>query len=563
MTSRARYWAALAIVLALLAGLWLYRPSVAPEVAGPEVVPPVADAPEAAATGDGAADVAVSDVAGGDAATVEAVPEVGVTEEAAPEVDVSGVEVAEEDAEDAAPEVDAVEAEVADTAEAASTGDVARLADTVTGEDAVPVEAEDADAEAVEVDAAAGGDAAEEAQVAAIAPEAAPGDATGDADASGDAAPDDEATGDAASESEDDAGAVRGTAIFDIVRVERGGSTVIAGRAAPGALVELSMDGLKVADAVADGGGGFVMFADLGPSPRPRVLTLTETLLDGTVRDVEANVILSPIADFEPEAVADAAGADDDIARIAEPSEPDPAGTEPAGNEPVRPEAGAVATADDAPSGPEPETEAVARVESAPRPGAPAGADEGAPEPPEAPTVLLADETGVRVLQNAGDQPQAMTNVSIDSISYDSEGEVALAGRSTGQSSVRVYLDNQPLVDVDIGADGQWRTDLPQVDTGTYTLRVDELDAEGQVVSRAETPFRREAVDAIRALADETDATISPVSLITVQPGNTLWGIARQKYGQGILYVRVFEANTDRIRDPDLIYPGQIFSVPQ
>ncbi|MDE0211734.1 MAG: LysM peptidoglycan-binding domain-containing protein, partial [Boseongicola sp.] len=45
-------------------------------------------------------------------------------------------------------------------------------------------------------------------------------------------------------------------------------------------------------------------------------------------------------------------------------------------------------------------------------------------------------------------------------------------------------------------------------------------------------------------------------------PGNTLWGLARKKYGRGILYVRVFEANTDRIRDPDLIFPGQIFAVP-
>ena len=52
------------------------------------------------------------------------------------------------------------------------------------------------------------------------------------------------------------------------------------------------------------------------------------------------------------------------------------------------------------------------------------------------------------------------------------------------------------------------------------------------------------------------------MSLITVQPGNTLWGIASEKYGDGFLYVRVFEANTDRIRDPDLIYPGQIFTVP-
>ena len=181
---------------------------------------------------------------------------------------------------------------------------------------------------------------------------------------------------------------------------------------------------------------------------------------------------------------------------------------------------------------------------------------------PTAPTVLLADSDGVRVLQSGGDVPQVLSNVSIDAISYDDEGEVALSGRSTGQSTVRVYLNNRPILETDIGDDGQWRAELPDVDTGTYTLRVDEIDASGTVVSRAETPFRREPVEAIQAL-DTTDGTErAPVALITVQPGNTLWGIARQKYGEGILYVRVFQANGDRIRNPDLIYPGQIFTVP-
>ena len=181
---------------------------------------------------------------------------------------------------------------------------------------------------------------------------------------------------------------------------------------------------------------------------------------------------------------------------------------------------------------------------------------------PVAPTVLLADEEGVRVLQNSGDQPQALSNVSIDTISYDAEGEVSLAGRSTGATAVRVYLNNQPLIETDIGDGGQWRTELPDVDTGTYTLRVDELNDAGEVISRAETPFKREAVEAIQALDSRPEAQVAPVSLITVQPGNTLWGIAREKYGEGPLYVRVFEANTDRIRNPDLIYPGQIFTVP-
>ena len=198
-------------------------------------------------------------------------------------------------------------------------------------------------------------------------------------------------------------------------------------------------------------------------------------------------------------------------------------------------------------------------------------AAESAPEEPSAPTdsapqqapptVLLADSDGVRVLQSGGEGPSVQENVSIDAISYDTEGEVALTGRSTGASSVRVYLDNKPLLDVPIGSDGGWRADLPEIDTGTYTLRVDEIDTEGTVVSRAETPFRREAVEAIRALDDGLTER-SAVALVTVQPGNTLWGIARERYGEGPLYVRVFEANVDRIRDPDLIYPGQIFTVP-
>ena len=50
--------------------------------------------------------------------------------------------------------------------------------------------------------------------------------------------------------------------------------------------------------------------------------------------------------------------------------------------------------------------------------------------------------------------------------------------------------------------------------------------------------------------------------LVTVEPGFTLWRIARETYGEGILYVRVFEANRDQIRNPDLIYPGQVFAVP-
>ena len=49
---------------------------------------------------------------------------------------------------------------------------------------------------------------------------------------------------------------------------------------------------------------------------------------------------------------------------------------------------------------------------------------------------------------------------------------------------------------------------------------------------------------------------------VVIQPGNNLWRIAHHTYGEGTRYTVIFDANKDQIRDPDLIYPGQIFTVP-
>nr|WP_254871549.1 LysM peptidoglycan-binding domain-containing protein [Pseudooceanicola sp. HF7] len=81
-------------------------------------------------------------------------------------------------------------------------------------------------------------------------------------------------------------------------------------------------------------------------------------------------------------------------------------------------------------------------------------------------------------------------------------------------------------------------------------------------MSRVETPFERAAPAQIAQAREEAGQAGSPVSEVTIQPGNTLWAIARENYGDGVLYVRVFEANRELIRDPDLIYPGQVFTIP-
>ena len=179
--------------------------------------------------------------------------------------------------------------------------------------------------------------------------------------------------------------------------------------------------------------------------------------------------------------------------------------------------------------------------------------------------VLVSDSDGVRVLQPALDpaaEQEVLSTVALDTISYDAAGGVILTGRASSGQGIAVYVDNTLAATAEIDPDGQWRTTLTSVPPGVYTLRVDEL-ADGAVTSRIETPFLREdRASLAAALAEDTTREGFTVAVRTVQPGNTLWGISRDRYGEGLLYVKVFEANRDRIRDPNMIYPGQVFRLP-
>lgn len=178
--------------------------------------------------------------------------------------------------------------------------------------------------------------------------------------------------------------------------------------------------------------------------------------------------------------------------------------------------------------------------------------------------VLRADADGVVLVQPVAEQPQG--KVVLDTISYSDSGEVQLAGRARAEARVLVYLDNASAGQFTAGSNGSWGGGLEAVVPGVYTLRLDEVNAEGKVLSRLETPFKREAPEVLRPpVTDEAGqgAAAPLVRAVTVQKGDTLWAISQQRYGSGFLYVRVFAANQDAIRDPDLIYPGQVFAIPE
>jgi len=60
----------------------------------------------------------------------------------------------------------------------------------------------------------------------------------------------------------------------------------------------------------------------------------------------------------------------------------------------------------------------------------------------------------------------------------------------------------------------------------------------------------------------ETTNAPTPPPTYTVKKGDTLWAIAKKYYGNGSQYPQIFNANKDKISNPNLIYPGQVLTIP-
>ena len=174
------------------------------------------------------------------------------------------------------------------------------------------------------------------------------------------------------------------------------------------------------------------------------------------------------------------------------------------------------------------------------------------------PKVIIADSDGVKVIQ---DDKRSDDSLALDSIAYDPLGNVTVGGRSNPSGLVRFYINNEAVSATKTNEAGYWEADLSDIIPGTYTLRIDELSLKGDVISRLESPFKREDREKLANLIAPSTSPVR-INIVTVQPGNTLWAIARKRYGDGLLYVQVFEANRDKIKNPDLIYPGQLFDLP-
>ena len=300
---------------------------------------------------------------------------------------------------------------------------------------------------------------------------------------------------------------------FDVARIEPTGEAVIAGRATPGATVELLRNGELHDRAVADQSGQFVMVPPRLPSGTYD-LTLRSKQPDGKQ-----------------------ATSSQTVAVALEPSPTD------------RPVAVLMT--------------------------------------PGRPTVVLSQPAAPKPIAGA---------VVVDAVEIEPGGKFHVSGRSQPGAAMRLYLNDSFVASVTAGADGRFAVTINEgVVSGSYRVRLDEVGSNsGAVRARAEVPFnvpdagvtgsaRAQAIESKRpdlAAAQErqlaaagapvlpdggsppSTVVVPKIATTTVSRGDSLWRISHLTYGAGTRYAVIYKANREQIRNPNRIYPGQIFVLP-
>ncbi|MBV9555286.1 MAG: LysM peptidoglycan-binding domain-containing protein [Alphaproteobacteria bacterium] len=189
--------------------------------------------------------------------------------------------------------------------------------------------------------------------------------------------------------------------------------------------------------------------------------------------------------------------------------------------------------------------------------------------PPPAAGMAGSGTVAVLVPGNANEPAQALQTshigggLSLDTAEVNARGELMLSGHASPGAALRLYADNQPLGTVTADAGGKWSSITPRSRGGRIELRIDQLGADGAVTQRVAEQFEPPAAAPAGSTATASLAATGASGRYTVQSGNSLWVIARQTYGEGTQYTVIYSANRSHIRDPNLIYPGQIITLPK
>ncbi len=222
--------------------------------------------------------------------------------------------------------------------------------------------------------------------------------------------------------------------------------------------------------------------------------------------------------------------------------------------------------------------------------------------------VLTEKGKPTRVLQGAG-VGSKNNEMTFNSLDFNDKGEIIFAGDAKVGEKVRIYINNLFVGEALADQTGRWALNKGYVmQAGENLMRFDQVDVNGEVISRRETfinmPKLNQPLDKVVNNASENNSNNVDIKMNSVATttsdganaastiatkvklnqsadnvnnidvveaksgraiiiwGDNLWNISRKLYGRGELYTTIFKANKDQIRDPNLIYPGQVFILP-
>jgi nucleoid-associated protein YgaU len=322
---------------------------------------------------------------------------------------------------------------------------------------------------------------------------------------------------------------------FDLVRVERDGSIVVAGKASPNARVEVVNGALVIGYTIGGPDGDFVIVADGPLKPGAYQLKLRSTMPEGAVT-TSHKVAVVVIPETEGGQV---------LVLIEQPGKP---------------------------------SELVTVPEAASsKPPAVAGKVNAAISP-----ASFGPPTVARV---------GNLEVMIEAVEIDGR-KIFLAGVANPHRRVRAYINDVLLGDTVASPAGRFLIEAERdVSAGNHIIRVEVLGPDDvEVIAGATVPFERELGEAVAAVAPTVlNATVpAPVpqdttmqkgraamsgklapklqsveNAVIIRRGDTLWRISHRVYGRGVRYSTIYLANRAQISDPNLIRPGQVFNVPE
>jgi nucleoid-associated protein YgaU len=154
-------------------------------------------------------------------------------------------------------------------------------------------------------------------------------------------------------------------------------------------------------------------------------------------------------------------------------------------------------------------------------------------------------------------KPQAKSQIAAlapSAIIWRDASRILISGTSRGGVRVTVNDEKGQFGEALVLADGAWQVaGSLDMDIAVNHLRFALFDEANHIIARYDLPVKA------RDLAKGQDG--SP--LVVVNKGDMLWRIAYHQLGEGVKYVDIVRRNQQDINDPDLIYPKQIFAVPQ